>query len=89
MRYYGALEAGGTKMVAAVFDETGAIVEREKFPTRIPAETMPELTMDLATMQEQTTPGQTMPERMTLEPTMAERRMLKTIRSCNRTVLYN
>ena len=43
MRYYGALEAGGTKMVAAVFDETGAIVEREKFPTRTPAETMPEL----------------------------------------------
>lgn len=44
MRLYGALEAGGTKMVAAVFDENGEVVDREVFPTRTPGETMPELT---------------------------------------------
>ena len=44
MRLYGALEAGGTKMVAAVFDESGEVVDREVFPTRTPGETMPELT---------------------------------------------
>ena len=43
MRYYGALEAGGTKMVAAVFDENGKLTSRAVFPTRTPAETMPEL----------------------------------------------
>ncbi len=45
MRLYGALEAGGTKMVAAVFDENGEVVDREVFPTRTPGETMPELTV--------------------------------------------
>ena len=43
MRYYGALEAGGTKMVTAVFDENGTLTARAVFPTRTPAETMPEL----------------------------------------------
>ena len=41
MRYYGALEAGGTKMVTAVMDEQGKILEREAFPTRTPADTVP------------------------------------------------
>ncbi len=40
----GALEAGGTKMVCAIGDETGAIFERASFPTLTPEETLPVLT---------------------------------------------
>ena len=40
MKLYGALEAGGTKMVCAVGDENGNILERVSIPTRTPAETM-------------------------------------------------
>lgn len=36
----GALEAGGTKMVCAVGDENGNIIEQVKFPTLDPSETM-------------------------------------------------
>lgn len=43
MKYYGALEAGGTKMVCAIGDENGNILERVSIPTRTPAETMPEM----------------------------------------------
>ncbi|MCM3123885.1 MULTISPECIES: ROK family protein [unclassified Mesobacillus] len=39
----GAIEAGGTKFVCAVGDETGEIVERIQIPTTIPAETMPKV----------------------------------------------
>lgn len=39
----GALEAGGTKMVCAVGDENGAIVERAVFPTRTPETTIPQM----------------------------------------------
>ena len=39
----GALEAGGTKMVCAIGDEHGNVFERESFPTRTPAETMPDI----------------------------------------------
>ncbi len=38
---YGALEAGGTKMVCAIGDETGRILERSTIPTTTPDETMP------------------------------------------------
>ncbi|MBQ9263038.1 MAG: ROK family protein [Clostridia bacterium] len=38
---YGALEAGGTKMVLAVADENLRILARESLPTRTPEETMP------------------------------------------------
>ena len=41
---YGALEAGGTKMVCAIGDEQGNILHRVSIPTRTPAETMPEMT---------------------------------------------
>ena len=41
--YYGALEAGGTKMVCAIGDENGNILERVSIPTRTPEETMPEM----------------------------------------------
>ncbi len=41
MRLFGALEAGGTKMVCAIGDENGNILERASFPTLTPAETMP------------------------------------------------
>ena len=41
MKRFGALEAGGTKMVCAVGDETGRILERVSLPTLTPAETMP------------------------------------------------
>ena len=40
---YGALEAGGTKMVMAVMDEDGNELRRETIPTRTPAETVPEM----------------------------------------------
>ena len=40
----GALEAGGTKMVMAVGDETMRIVARQSVPTRTPEETVPLLT---------------------------------------------
>lgn len=41
MKRFGALEAGGTKMVCAVCDEQGNIIERISIPTSTPAETMP------------------------------------------------
>jgi len=37
---YGALEAGGTKMVLAVFNENGEMQERTSVPTTVPEETM-------------------------------------------------
>ena len=40
MKLYGALEAGGTKMVCAIGDDNGNILERISIPTRTPAETM-------------------------------------------------
>lgn len=40
---YGALEAGGTKMVCAVCDENGQVLHRVCIPTRTPEETMPEM----------------------------------------------
>ena len=43
MELYGALEAGGTKMVLAVIDGEGNTRERMTLPTRTPEETMPEM----------------------------------------------
>jgi len=40
---YGALEAGGTKMIVAIGDENGNILERASFPTLSPKETMPQM----------------------------------------------
>lgn len=40
---YGALEAGGTKMVLAVMNESGKIMESVSVPTRTPGEIMPEM----------------------------------------------
>lgn len=40
---FGALEAGGTKMVCAICGENGEILERVSLPTRTPEETMPEM----------------------------------------------
>lgn len=37
----GAIEAGGTKMVCAIGNENGKIIEQVKFPTTTPEETMP------------------------------------------------
>ena len=39
----GALEAGGTKMVCAIGDETGRIFEQISIPTETPEITMPKL----------------------------------------------
>lgn len=39
----GALEAGGTKMVCAIGDETGKIYEQVSIPTTTPEETMPKI----------------------------------------------
>lgn len=41
MKIYGALEAGGTKMVLSILDDTGAMLERTSLPTLTPDETMP------------------------------------------------
>ena len=43
MSLYGALEAGGTKMVLALMDEEGRKLEQVSIPTRTPEETMPEM----------------------------------------------
>ncbi|MBP8715307.1 MAG: ROK family protein [Lachnospiraceae bacterium] len=40
---YGALEAGGTKMVCAIGNENGEILEQKSFPTVTPKETLPKL----------------------------------------------
>ena len=37
---FGALESGGTKMVCALGDETGKIIEQTSIPTTSPDETM-------------------------------------------------
>lgn len=41
MMHFGALEAGGTKMVLSLMDENGTMLERVSMPTLTPAETMP------------------------------------------------
>lgn len=43
MTYFGALEAGGTKMVLSLLDNEGTILERLSIPTRTPEETMPQM----------------------------------------------
>ncbi|MBQ7943419.1 MAG: ROK family protein [Lachnospiraceae bacterium] len=40
---YGAIEAGGTKMVVAVVEDTGEIKEKLTIPTTTPEETMPQI----------------------------------------------
>lgn len=40
---YGALEAGGTKMVVAIGDETGKILHQKKIPTKSPQITIPQI----------------------------------------------
>ncbi|PLR95891.1 ROK family protein [Bacillus sp. T33-2] len=39
----GAIEAGGTKFVCAVGDDTGKIMERIQIPTTVPSETIPQV----------------------------------------------
>lgn len=39
---FGALEAGGTKMVCAIGNEKGEILERVSIPTETPEVTLPE-----------------------------------------------
>ncbi|MGN0393887.1 MAG: ROK family protein [Coprococcus sp.] len=41
--YYGALEAGGTKMVCAIGDENKKIIDKVSIPTRLPEETSAEI----------------------------------------------
>ena len=41
MKKIGALEAGGTKMVLAIYDEAGQELERLTLPTETPDTTMP------------------------------------------------
>ena len=40
---YGALEAGGTKMICALGNENGRIFEQVSIPTTTPEETMPRI----------------------------------------------
>ena len=42
-QHFGALEAGGTKMVLSLLDGEGKMLERMAIPTRTPEETMPEM----------------------------------------------
>ena len=39
-KLYGALESGGTKMVCAIGDESGRILDQVSYPTTVPEETM-------------------------------------------------
>ncbi|MCR4990224.1 MAG: ROK family protein [Lachnospiraceae bacterium] len=39
----GALEAGGTKMVCAIYDDNSALIKKETFPTKEPSKTLPVL----------------------------------------------
>ena len=43
MKLYGALEAGGTKMVLAIVNGQGELLDRISLPTGTPAETMPQM----------------------------------------------
>lgn len=43
MKTYGAIEAGGTKMVLGLLDETGTILERVSVPTEAPDTTLPRM----------------------------------------------
>lgn len=43
MKTYGAIEAGGTKMVLGLLDEQGNILERLSIPTKTPAVTLPRM----------------------------------------------
>lgn len=43
MKLYGALEAGGTKMVVAIGDENGKIIDKMSIPTTSPEETMSQI----------------------------------------------
>ena len=43
MKLYGALEAGGTKMVLAIVNEQGELLEKTSLPTHSPSETMPQM----------------------------------------------
>ena len=38
---FGAIEAGGTKMIVAVGDENGNIIRKKEIKTTTPKETMP------------------------------------------------
>ena len=40
---YGALEAGGTKMICSIGDENATILQRVSYPTTTPDETMPQM----------------------------------------------
>ena len=41
--YYGALEAGGTKMVCAIGTKEGQIIDQVSIPTLLPDETIPKI----------------------------------------------
>ena len=38
---YGALGAGGTKMICGIVDGTGKIIDQKSFPTTTPKDTFP------------------------------------------------
>ena len=40
---YGAIEAGGTKMVVALGDDNGQILKTARIPTETPSDTMPKI----------------------------------------------
>lgn len=42
-KYFGALEAGGTKIICGIVDSSGKIIDQSTFPTKSPEETIPVL----------------------------------------------
>ena len=40
MKYYGGIEAGGTKIVCATADQDGRVLDEIRFPTTTPDETL-------------------------------------------------
>jgi fructokinase len=51
MKYYGGVEAGGTKFVCAIGDSEGKILERIRIPTTLPDETLGQVITFLKEMQ--------------------------------------
>ena len=50
MTFLSGIEGGGTKFVAMIGNDQGEVVDRERFPTTTPDETMP-LVLDYFTRQ--------------------------------------
>jgi len=55
-RVYGAVEAGGTKFVCAIGDESGRVLKQERFPTQDSASTLARMQLFLHTITKPNVP---------------------------------